>query len=227
MSTLIKICGVTTPDDVRLVGEAGADAIGFNFWSGSKRFVGSDPSEVIKQVPSGVLKFGVFVNASEADVLQAMNRHGLDFVQLHGDERPEAFTKIPRDRLVRALRIRNAQSFAAAREWSPAWFLFDAFVDGYGGGGIVAPWGEIAAYASAPPVDAMPAGDGDISARRPFLLAGGLTPENVAQAIVATGADGVDVASGVERAPGRKDPARVRDFVAAVRSVVASAGFSR
>jgi phosphoribosylanthranilate isomerase len=101
---------------------------------------------------------------------------------------------------VRAIRVRDAGSLAEAHAWNAALFLYDAFLDGYGGGGVPAPWSEIAAP----------------HARRPFLLAGGLTPDNVAAAILATRPDGVDVASGVESSsPRQKDAARVRAFIAA------------
>ena len=100
------------------------------------------------------------------------------------------------------VRVRDEASFDAEAGWSPALWLYDAFVDGYGGGGVAAPWPLIAARA-----------------RRPYLLAGGLTPENVAAAVAATRPDGVDVATGVESSARRKDPAKVAAFIAAARGV--------
>jgi phosphoribosylanthranilate isomerase len=207
MDLLIKICGVTTAKDAAMAAELGADAIGVNFWPGSKRYV--DPGEagpILAAIPAGVLKVGVFVNEPEkefADLALRIELLGLDRVQLHGDERPADYAELDPARLIRAIRIRDAASFAAAAGWSPSLWLYDAFVEGYGGGGVPAPWPLIAE-----------------KARRPFLLAGGLTPENVADAVRATRPDGVDVSSGVERAPGVKDPAKVAAFIAAARAAI-------
>lgn len=205
MAFLIKICGITTAADAEMVCDAGADAIGVNFWPGSKRHVADAAAQVLGAVPAGVLKFGVFVNASAAEVMEQARRFRLDRVQLHGDERPEDFRSVPPSLLVRAIRVRGPESIDEAATWSAALFLYDAFVAGYGGGGITAPWADIAA-----------------DRRHPFLLAGGLEPRNVAQAIVATRPVGVDVASGVEAAPGRKDQGKVRAFVTAARQAAAA-----
>jgi len=204
---LIKICGVTTPEDAAYASGAGAGAIGLNFWPGSKRFVGDQAraAEVLAAVAPGVLKVGVFVNAPAAEVVAIADRLGLDRIQLHGDEQADAFSSIPGPRLMRAVRVSDRASFEGAASWHASWFLYDALVAGYGGGGVVAPWALVAAHA-----------------RRPFLLAGGLTPENVAQAVLATRPDGVDVASGVEQAPGRKDPGRVAAFIRAAGEAAAT-----
>jgi phosphoribosylanthranilate isomerase len=216
---LVKICGVTSPDDAAAAAAAGADAIGVNLWPGSKRFVGgaADARRVLAAVPTGVMRVGVFVNAAAADVERAIGDLGLDRVQLHGDERAGDFATFTRAALIRAVRVRDQASFAAAEPWGPGLVLYDAFVAGFGGGGVPAPWPLIARLG-----------------RRPFLLAGGLTPHNVAQAIASTSPDGVDVASGVEvdvdigtgggraGAP-RKDPARMLAFVQAARAAHAAA----
>ena len=206
-SLLVKICGITTATDAAFAAGAGADAIGVNFWPQSKRFVGDDDAAaaVLAAVPAGVLKVGVFVNATAVQIAEKVARLGLDRVQLHGDERADAFTAIPASVLIRAVRIRDRASFVEDAGWTAEHFLYDALVDGYGGGGVVAPWALIAAHA-----------------RRPFLLAGGLNPANVADAIRATRPDGVDVASGVEVSPGRKDPARITAFVRAARTAHAA-----
>jgi phosphoribosylanthranilate isomerase len=203
MALLIKICGVTTAEDAAMAAAAGADAIGINLWPGSKRYVAPDRArEVLAAVPSGVLKIGVFVDPPDAEeVTWQMQALRLDRAQLHGDERAADFAMFDRARLVRAVRVRDAASFEATAGWNPALWLYDAFVDGFGGGGVPAPWPLIADHA-----------------RRPFLLAGGLTPENVAAGIAATRPEGVDVASGVEVRPGVKDAAKVAAFVAAARA---------
>jgi phosphoribosylanthranilate isomerase len=150
----------------------------------------------------------VFVNASAAEVEAAADRLGLDRVQLHGDERPEEFAAFPAARLCRVVRVRDPGSLAEAGRWHAGLYLYDAYVEGFGGGGRPAPWAVIAGA----------------GVRRPFLLAGGLTPDNVAAGIRATRPDGVDVASGVESAPGRKDPALLAAFVAAAREAARDIG---
>jgi phosphoribosylanthranilate isomerase len=198
---LVKICGVTTPEDAAMAAAAGADAIGVNLWPGSKRFV--EPAaarDVLAAVPNGVLRVGVFVDAPVDEVERRIDELELDRAQLHGDESPAFFDRLD-SRLIRVVRVRDQASFETEAGWSPALWLYDAFVEGYGGGGVPAPWPLIAARA-----------------RRPFLLAGGLTPENVAAGIAATRPDGVDVASGVESSARRKDPVKVAAFIAAARA---------
>jgi phosphoribosylanthranilate isomerase len=207
---IVKICGVTTAEDAAMAVAAGADAIGVNLWPGSKRYVAPDAARaLLDSVPSAVLKVGVFVDASAAEVARRIDELGLDRAQLHGGETATDFTALDPARIVRAVRVRDAASLAAAGGWNPALWLYDAFVDGFGGGGMRAPWPVIARHA-----------------RRPFLLAGGLTADNVGAAIAATRPDGVDVASGVEVRPGLKDPAKVAAFVAAARAAI-SAGPER
>jgi phosphoribosylanthranilate isomerase len=196
----VKICGVTTPEDAAAAAAAGADAIGVNLWPGSKRHVTPEAArEVLAAVPVGVMKVGVFVDAPDDQVAYCIKELGLDRAQLHGDEAPAHFGRLD-SRLIRVVRVRDESSFETEAGWSPALWMYDAFVEGFGGGGVPAPWPLIAARA-----------------RRPFLLAGGLTPENVAAAIAATQPDGVDVASGVESSSRRKDPAKIAAFIAAAR----------
>jgi phosphoribosylanthranilate isomerase len=198
----VKVCGVTTPGDAGLAAAAGADAIGVNLWPRSKRYV--DPTAapaVIAAIPAGVLKVGVFVDAPPEEVLRAIETLGLDRVQLHGDEVAADYASFEPAQLIRVIRVRDEASFATEAGWRPGQWLYDAHVEGFGGAGVTAPWPLIARRA-----------------RRPFLLAGGLTPENVAAAVAAVRPDGVDVASGVERSPRAKDPAKLARFVAAARA---------
>ena len=192
---------------------AGANAIGINFWPGSKRYVGDEAAarRVLAAIPHGVLRVGVFVNAAPVEVERARAELGLDRVQLHGDERAADFAALPRATLIRAVRVRDPDSFVEAAPWRAGLWLYDAFVAGFGGSGVAAPWSLVAR-----------------AAQRPFLLAGGLHPDNVAQAIGLTRPDGVDVASGVEVRSGadgapapRKDPARMLAFVRAARAAAA------
>ena len=204
MPLLVKICGVTSAEDAAMAAAAGADAIGVNLWSGSKRYVAPEAARaVLSAVPAGVLKVGVFVNAPPAEVARAMAELSLDRAQLHGDEQAADYGALDEDRVIKVVRVRDDGSMTGAGDWNPGLWLYDAYVQGFGGGGVAAPWPVVAR-----------------AARRPFLLAGGLGPQNVAEAIRATRPDGVDVASGVEQRPGVKDAAKVAAFVAAARAAL-------
>ena len=203
---VVKVCGVTTPEDAALAVAAGADAIGVNLWPDSKRFVDEARARaVLAAVPAHVLKVGVFVNAPVEEIAERLAALGLDKAQLHGNEQAPRYANLPNERLVRAVRVRDEATFSTEALWQPSLWLYDAFVAGYGGGGQRAPWPLVAKHA-----------------RRPFLLAGGLTPDNVAEAVRATRPDGVDVASGVERSPGVKDASRLQKFVEAARAAAQS-----
>ncbi len=206
MSFLIKICGITRPEDAALACREGAGAIGINLWRGSKRFVEDDQArEVLAAIAPGVLKVGVFVNPHPLAVSETVRDLGLDIVQFHGDEQPQAWADLPGNQIIRAIRVFDEASLSQATGWNPRFFLYDSFTDSYGGAGRPAPWRTIAA-----------------GARRPFLLAGGLGPANVAAAIEAVGPDGVDVASGVESKPGIKDKDKLMAFIANARSAANS-----
>ena len=199
MKFVVKICGVTRPEDAEFAASQGANAIGLNFWRGSKRFVEDGQArEIMAAVPTPVLKIGVFVNAHPLVVTETLSELGLDMVQLHGDEKVGSWGDIPPKRIVRAIRIYDEASMKEALAWDPAMFVYDAHTPEFGGSGVVAPWSIIAA-----------------GARRPFLLAGGLTPENVREAIEAVKPDGVDVSSGVESSPGVKDRRLLTAFMKA------------
>jgi phosphoribosylanthranilate isomerase len=199
---LVKVCGVTSPADAELAVAAGADAIGVNLWPASKRFVDDGTArDVLAAVPERVLKVGVFVNEAPAVVAARVATLGLDRAQLHGDEQATAFEGLDKSVLIRAVRVRDEETFSVEAAWEPVLWLYDAFTTGYGGSGLPALWPLIARLG-----------------RRPFLLAGGLTPDNIAAGIAAVRPDGVDVASGVESAPGRKDATRLRRFIEAARA---------
>ena len=199
---IIKVCGLTSPEDARLAVAAGADAIGVNLWPDSKRFVDDATARaVLAEIPAHVLKVGVFVNAPADEIAAKVAALGLDKAQLHGNEQPRDYATLDARLVIRAARVRDEATFQTEALWQPSLWLYDAFAPGYGGSGLQAPWPLVRKLA-----------------RRPFLLAGGLTPDNVAAAIAAVRPDGVDVASGVERTPGRKDAARVERFIAAARA---------
>jgi phosphoribosylanthranilate isomerase len=205
MSFIVKICGITRPEDAAAAVAEGADAIGLNFWPGSKRFVeDSRAREILAAVPGKVLRVGVFVNAHPLVVTETVSELKLDRVQLHGDEKVGNWSDLRPEQIIRAIRVYDESSMVEARTWEPSLFIYDAFSDGFGGSGVPAPWSVIAA-----------------GARRPFLLAGGLTETNVAEAIRVTRPDGVDTATGVETQPGIKDPRKIRLFIQAARAAAA------
>lgn len=199
----VKVCGVTRPADAVAAARAGADAVGLNFYPGSKRVVTvAQASRVVAALPPFVWAVGVFVNASRAEVLRVARAVGLDAVQLHGDEAPALAAGLPL-RTVKALHVGQGSLAAQARRHAGAdLLLLDAAQPGFGGGGVAFDW-RLA---------------GALARRRPVLLAGGLTPGNVAAAVAAVRPFGVDVASGVESSPRRKDPVKLRSFVAAARA---------
>ena len=202
MRTRIKVCGITRLEDALACIEAGVDALGFNFWPGSKRRVTvARAAEIARAVPPGVLRVGVFVKARPDDVRATVATVGLGAVQLHGDEDPADYAEagVP---LWQVLRIESALPGSVSAH--AAEVLLDARAEGFGGSGQSFDWSLAR------------------GARRyglPFWLAGGLTPANVGEAVRQAEPPGVDVASGVESRPGMKDPALVRAFVAAVRAV--------
>jgi phosphoribosylanthranilate isomerase len=208
MSFLIKICGITRPEDAALACREGAGAIGLNFWRGSRRFVSDvQAHEILAAIAPGVLKVGVFVNPHPLAVSETVKDLGLDVVQFHGDESPRAFPDLQGNQIIRAIRVFDQTSLTQATGWNPRYFLYDSFNAGYGGTGQQAPWNIIAA-----------------GARRPFLVAGGLGPHNVAAAIKAVRPEGVDVASGVESKPGIKDKDKLAAFIANAREAAARLG---
>ena len=209
----IKICGVTTPEDARAAALLGADAIGLNFYAPSPRFISRDTAAaVLAELPPAVEAVGVFVDRSMdvvAEEVRPLSR--LNSVQWHGRERePASASPLP---LIAAFSVRGPESLEEigayldrCREHGrlPAAVLVDAHVPGQRGGtGQTAPWELLASFR--PGV--------------PLILAGGLTPENVAQAVRIVRPHAVDVASGVESGPGRKDAQKMRRFIENARAM--------
>ena len=217
----IKICGITTVHDALLVAAAGADAIGLNFYASSPRYVRpSRASSIVSAIPGELVKIGVFVNARATEVACIASDVGLDQVQLHGDEPPEDLMQLSPLPVIRAFRVRDGDVGPVVRylercqqlELLPAAILLDAFQEGqYGGTGKTIRWGALA-------------GRTDWLGEIPLVLAGGLTPDNVAAAIEAIAPHAVDTASGVEKQPGEKDEVLVRRFVMAARGALANRG---
>jgi phosphoribosylanthranilate isomerase len=198
----IKICGIKTVDDALAAIDLGADLIGFNFYPKSPRYVEVGMCRnIMSRVRNNgrVTCVGVFVNASVDEIHATMDTCGLNLAQLHGDETFE-FMKALEEKSFKAFRGIPDDVGGYVREDAPA-FLVDASVKGlYGGSGVTADWDGAVVLAK----------------KYPLLLAGGLTPENVAEAVGRVQPWGVDVASGVESAPGKKDPSKIKAFVQAV-----------
>jgi phosphoribosylanthranilate isomerase len=202
--TRIKICGITSVADALCCAEAGADAIGLVFYPPSPRHVRLErATEIVRALPPFVSAVALFVNPQRADVEAVLSRCRVGLLQFHGDEPPEFCAEFGHPYL-KALRVRpGADLLECLRPYgSASGWLLDAYREGeYGGTGTAFDW------------DLIPSG-----LTRPVVLSGGLTPENVSEAVRRVRPWGVDVSSGVEAAKGIKDPARVAAFIAGVRN---------
>jgi phosphoribosylanthranilate isomerase len=203
----VKICGITNLTDAKRAIEAGADLLGFNFYARSPRYIKpAKARQIVRRLPKNISAVGVFVNETEAKMLEIASAVGLSHLQLHGDESPAAVVRLEKSmRVIKAIRV--AKPFRPAqltRFKRASAILLDGF-DGRqrGGTGATFDW-EIARRAN--------------SSGRIFL-AGGLTPENVGEAIRVAKPYAVDVCSGVEKTPGKKDPARMRNLMRAVKKI--------
>jgi phosphoribosylanthranilate isomerase len=204
MKTQVKICGVTNVADALAAAEAGADMIGLNFYEHSPRFLSlHTAAEISRALPPFVLRVGVFVNPEPTQVMEAISACGLNLLQFHGDEDSDFCTQFGL-MSVKALRVRDEESLQSLMNFNTDAFLLDAFSkSGLGGTGEKFNW-DLA-------VEAQKFG-------KPIFLAGGLTPENVAAAVAKVRPFAVDVSSGVESAPGKKDTAKVKAFIVAAKS---------
>lgn len=204
----VKICGITNLEDAATAVDAGADALGFVFYRKSPRYI--DPTlarQIIMTLPPLVMPVGVFVNEDQQVVRNLMDDCGLALAQLHGNESAIYCKELGRT-VLKALHVKDRSTFLALAEFrgraGVRGFVLDVFSDeAYGGTGQVIDWQLAAEAARAANI----------------LLAGGLTPDNVEKAIQAVQPYGVDVSSGVERAPGKKDHEKVRAFIRAVKVV--------
>jgi phosphoribosylanthranilate isomerase len=205
----VKICGITTPEDAHAAVEAGADALGFVFYPPSPRYVRPEQAaRIIQGLPPFLTTVGLFVDVPLETVHDVARRCRLDRIQLHGHETP-AFCGRVGYPVIKAFRIRNADSLASLAGYRVAAYLLDAYVEGAlpGGTGVSFTW-DLAAHAKA---------------YGPLILAGGLTPENVEAAVAQIRPYGVDVSSGVERTPGIKDHRKVRSFIRRAKAAIPEA----
>ncbi len=197
--TKVKICGITSPEDALIAVEAGADALGFVFYKESPRHIfPEEAARIINLLPPFIQTVGLFVNEAPEVVNQVSRNCRLGLVQLHGDETPEGCRKIEQ-RVIKAFRVRSLTCLDPIDDYRMSGCLLDAYSPSfYGGTGKSFNW-EIAR-------EAMTRG-------HRIVLAGGLTPDNVAEAIRQVRPYAVDVSSGVESAPGKKDADKVRQFI--------------
>lgn len=209
--TKIKICGVTLPDDAARIASAGVEFIGLNFWPPSKRYLDPERAPMLATVvrATGSAKLvGVFVDPELDEIEEIMETVDLDIIQLHGDEHPDMVERVARavERPVwKAIPIRGPRDVDALEVWPASALLLDAPTPGRGGAGATFDWRLAREIRERYP-------------KRDIVLAGGLTPDNVATAIQTVQPWAVDVASGVEAGPGIKDPNKLDAFIGAVRS---------
>lgn len=205
MRTRVKICGITNLEDARDAVKAGADALGFVFFPGSPRVVDEESAgEIIRKLSPFITTVGVFVDESVERIREIVECAGLNAVQLHGSETPEFVEEVrialPNTRIIKALKISNSDDFISIGAYAVDAVLLDTFhSDKPGGTGEVFDW-DLTLKAK------MPEGV-------PFILAGGLKPENIASAVEKVKPFAVDVSSGVEKEPGRKDPLLIFEFM--------------
>ena len=201
----VKVCGFTVLADVHAAADSGVDAFGFNLAGGPRQRSPEVIAELVRAVPPFAVSVALVMNLSVADTLAIINTTRAQVVQLHGDEPPEVAEELQRHLpVIKAFRVRDAATLAAAAEYPCDGVLLDAYVPGVAGG-TGAAW------------DRRLVNEQSFSV--PMIIAGGLHPGSVAAAIADVHPAGVDVASGVERdTPGRKDPGLMHDFVTAVRT---------
>ena len=203
----VKICGITRAEDALSAVEAGADAVGFNFYSGSKRFISPGAAAAVAAKLQGrTTKVGVFVNPTADEVRAVLREVALDVLQFSGEEEPSLLAdfSVP---IFKTIHVHGASSLERMNEYTASAFLLDSFVPGeFGGTGASFEW-RLAR---------------DAGTRGKIIIAGGLTPENVDQAVRAAAPYGVDVSSGVELRPGIKDPKKVEQFILRARRAAES-----
>jgi len=203
LSIEVKICGLTNVDDARVALEAGADYLGFVLYSGSPRGISADDLDsILARLDGNYRAVGVFVNETRAHIEEIARACALSAVQIHGDECADQFAGMPVSTW-RAVKLLDGDTQPNPVEWPADRYVIDAVAPGmYGGTGVVADWSASRSFAAA----------------HPAMLAGGLTAENVSQAIEAVAPLGVDTSTGVENTPGRKDHDKIRRFIENARA---------
>ncbi|MCI0490335.1 MAG: phosphoribosylanthranilate isomerase [Blastocatellia bacterium] len=195
----VKICGVRSLEEARAASDAGADAIGFNFWPESLRYIAPEAArEIISGLPPLIACIGVFVNEERESIIDIASQVGLSAVQLHGDESPDFCARLDSVKIIKAFRVGEGFDVGVIEKYDVSAALLDTRIKGsYGGTGQRFDW-SVALEAKK---------------RAPVILAGGLTIENVADAIRQVSPMAIDVCSGVEASPGSKDLDKLRRFM--------------
>ena len=204
----VKICGIMTPAQGQQIAELGATAIGFICVEKSPRYVTPEQiREIAMALPKETDRIGVFMNHKLETIVSTVETSGLTSVQLHGSESVEFCAEVrsalPTVELIKAFRIENAETLKSTQDYAPVvdWLLLDAYHPNLGGGtGLVLDWELLSAF----------------KPDRPWFLAGGLTPNNVAEAVQMLSPQGIDLSSGVETSPGHKDLAKVAALFEAI-----------
>jgi len=202
--TEIKICGITNREDALCAAASGADALGFIFQTTSPRYVPPQKAlEIIRLLPSGIVRVGIFVNGEVDEVKQTAAICGLDMIQLHGDESPEYCHRFPPETIVKAVFLHSPDDLAALAGYRVRAFLADSRHHGrYGGTGRKADWTLASRVAE----------------KYPLILAGGLSVENIGAALATVRPGAVDINSGIEIAPGIKDHEQMKRIIALVKN---------
>jgi phosphoribosylanthranilate isomerase len=201
----VKVCGIKEIEDARVAADAGADAIGLIFAESPRRVSVEEARKIASTLPGGILKVGVFVDEEPQEVLRLAREVGLDYVQLHGDETPGTVTILQEAgvKVMKALRVRDESSLAAMEVYGADLVMLDAWsAKARGGTGDRFDWGLAKS----------------LKGRDNIVVSGGLTPENVQEAIAFFEPYGVDASSSLEERPGKKNGERVRRFVRAAKS---------
>ena len=199
----IKICGITNLDDALAVAEMGANALGFIFYPKSPRYISPEKAkEIIENIPREIMRVGVFVNHRADEIKEIVEFCGLNLVQLHGDESPEFCRQFPASTLIKAFSPKTENDLQKLKDYPVKAILVDAHAPGlYGGTGKTSNW-ELALK---------------IKGMHPLILSGGLNIDNIIEAIKTVHPDAVDINSGVESSPGKKDHNKVSEIIEIVR----------
>ncbi len=204
--TKLKICGITNKVDALVAMELGVDMLGFVFYKKSKRYLTPAMAEdIINELPPKIAKVGVFLGEKKEDVIKIAEDVFLDTLQFHGDETPEYCSFfMPKYKVIKAFRVKDRGSLKQVNDYNTNYYLFDTYADESAGGtGTAFDWSILK----------------DFKILKPIILSGGLEPDNVGRAIKELVPFAVDVSSGVESAPGKKDHAKVRAFIAAAKAI--------
>jgi phosphoribosylanthranilate isomerase len=203
--TQVKICGITSKEDAMCAADCGAVALGFIFYPPSPRYIKpEDAQKIIGALPKDIVKVGVFVNEKPTEIKRVMEYCGLDMTQLHGDETPEYCLELPADLIIKAIELKNEDDLNNALNYDVAALLVDSRHAGlYGGTGRKTNW-NLACR---------------IKNKKPLILSGGLNEKNVAEALKVVAPAALDINSGVESEPGKKDHAKLARIFDIIRAV--------